>query len=328
MLIDSYARPITYLRISLTERCNLRCVYCVPENTPQIQTVKPKLTSDEFVQVASIMAQNGLKYIRLTGGEPLVHPDIIEIVSRLSSIPNIEEVSLTTNAMLLEKLALPLAKAGLRRVNISLDTLDPEKFRKITRGGKIEKVWDGIDAALDAGLTPIKINTVVVNGLNDNELNEIASLSLTKDIHVRFIELMPVGNSQSWGPGFPVGDDRYMSVQEMLQNLEPLKVQPSLGPVGNGPSRTYKIPGAKGTIGFITPVGEHFCNNCNRLRLTADGFLRPCLLMDEELNVLEALRGKTSILPIIKKAIELKPKGHELHLNHLPESRRMAQIGG
>jgi cyclic pyranopterin phosphate synthase len=274
------------------------------------------------------MAREGLKYIRLTGGEPLVHPHIIEIVSRLAMLPGIQEVSLTTNAMLLEKLAGPLADAGLKRVNISLDTLDAGKFKRITRGGSIEKVQLGIKAAVHAGLAPIKLNTVVVRGLNDTELLDIASLSISNYLHVRFIELMPVGNSQDWGPGFPVDPDRYFSVQDMLTRLAPLGLQTTPSPRGNGPSRTFCIPGALGTVGFISPVGEHFCKDCNRLRLTADGFLRPCLLLDGEFNVREALKAGAPLLPVIRQALDSKPEGHELYLSHFPESRRMAQIGG
>ncbi len=328
MLVDRYNRSITYLRISITEHCNLRCVYCTPQDSSNSKQTSNHLTPDEFVMVSSVLAKNGLKYIRLTGGEPLVHPNIIEIVEKLAALPNIEEVSLTTNAMLLEKLAEPLAKAGLKRVNISLDTLDAEKFKKITRGGLIEKVWKGIEAANKVGLSPIKINTVVVNGMNDSELQAIARLTIDWDIHVRFIELMPVGNAHSWGEGFPTGSSRYLSVQQMQKILKPLNMQPNVAPVGNGPSKTYKIPGANGTVGFISPVGQHFCEQCNRLRLTADGMLRPCLLMDEEHDVMKAIRQKEDLFPIIQKALAGKSKSHELELNNLPESRRMAQIGG
>ena len=269
-----------------------------------------------------------MKRIRLTGGEPLVRPDIVEIVARLASIPGIEEVSLTTNAMLLEKLAQPLADAGLKRVNISLDTLDADKFKRITRGGDIDRLWRGIAAAEDAGLSPIKLNTVVVNGLNADELSALARLTVENPWHVRFIELMPVGNAQNWGEGFPSLVDRYISVQEMQTQLSTFGLQPVTAPIGNGPARTFRIPGALGTVGFISPLGEHFCQNCNRLRLTADGFLRPCLLLDGEVNVREALRADEPLLPLIQKAVDAKPKGHELLSQHYPESRRMAQIGG
>jgi len=292
------------------------------------QARETQLSADEIISVVNCVAKEGVAHVRLTGGEPLVHPDIIKIVSGLVSTPGIEEVSLTTNAMLLERLAQPLADAGLKRVNISLDTLDAEKFWRITRGGRIEQVWRGVEAAEQAGLTPIKFNTVVVNGLNADEIPALASLSIESPWHIRFIELMPVGNQQDWGEGFPVASDRYLSLQEMEASLSYLDLQPVSTPVGNGPSRTYRIPGALGTVGFISPLGEHFCQHCNRLRLTADGFLRPCLLLDGEINICEALRSGQPIMPLIQKAVDAKPKGHELTEHHYPELRRMAQIGG
>lgn len=327
-LTDRFGRSITYLRISVTDRCNLRCVYCMPENGVQWQARENQLSAEEIARVTASMSQVGVKRIRLTGGEPLVRADIVEIVARLASIPGIEEVSLTTNAMLLEKLAQPLADAGLKRVNISLDTLDADRFKRITRGGEVDRLWRGIAAAEDAGLSPIKLNTVVVNGLNADELSALARLTVENPWHVRFIELMPVGNAQNWGEGFPSLVDRYISVQEMQTQLSTFGLQPVTAPIGNGPARTFCIPGALGTVGFISPLGEHFCQNCNRLRLTADGYLRPCLLLDGEINVREALRADEPLLPLIQKAVDAKPKGHELLSQHYPESRRMAQIGG
>lgn len=327
-LTDRFGRPITYLRISVTDRCNLRCVYCLPEKGIRWQAREHQLSAEEIARVTETAAQGGVKRIRLTGGEPLVRPDIVEIVARLASIPGIEEVSLTTNAMLLERLARPLAQAGLRRVNISLDTLDADKFKRITRGGRIDRLWRGIAAAEDAGLAPLKLNTVVVNGVNADELPALARLTIENPWHVRFIELMPVGNAQNWGEGFPSLPNRYISVQKMQARLSAFDLQPVSAPTGNGPARTFRVPGALGTVGFISPLGEHFCQNCNRLRLTADGYLRPCLLLDGEVNVRDTLRAGEPILPLIQKAVEAKPEGHELRVHHYPESRRMAQIGG
>jgi cyclic pyranopterin phosphate synthase len=327
-LTDRFGRSINYLRISVTDRCNLRCVYCLPERGIEWQARENHLSAEEIARVTATMSQVGVKRIRLTGGEPLVRADIVEIVARLASIPGIEEVSLTTNAMLLEKLGQPLADAGLKRVNISLDTLNADKFKRITRGGEIDRLWRGIAAAEAAGLSPIKLNTVVVNGLNADELSALARLTIENPWHVRFIELMPVGNVQNWGEGFPSLPDRYISVQEMQTQLSTFDLQPVTTPIGNGPARTFQIPGALGTVGFISPLGEHFCQNCNRLRLTADGFLRPCLLLDGEVNVREALRAGEPLLPLIQNAVDAKPKGHELLSQHYPESRRMAQIGG
>jgi len=272
-------------------------------------------------------AELGVQKIRLTGGEPLVRPDVLEIVHRIADTPGICEVSITTNAMLLEKMAIPLAEAGLTRVNVSLDTLDPEKFQRITRFGNIDHVWRGLQAAEDAGLTPLKINTVVVQGVNDDELFSLACLSVENPWHIRFIELMPVGNQQSWGEEFP-DMNRYFSIREICDRLVPLNMQPDATPVGNGPARTFRIPNALGTVGFISPVGEHFCEHCNRLRLTADGYLRACLLLDQEISVREALHSGGDLKALLQAATKQKPRGHELELNHLPEARRMAQIGG
>lgn len=328
MLIDSYGRSITYLRISVTDRCNFRCLYCVPEAGVQWQEQSDLLTADEIARITEAAAAGGVQSVRLTGGEPLVRPDIVEIVGKIASIPGIIDVSLTTNAMLLDKLARPLADAGLTRVNISLDTLDPEKFRRITRGGRLDRLWHGINAAEQAGLGPIKLNTVVVNGLNSNELPDLARLTLEHSWHVRFIELMPLGNSQTWGKDYPESDQRYLSVQQMHLLLSDLELQPTSAPTSNGPARTFRCSGAMGTIGFISPVGDHFCTSCNRLRLTADGFLRPCLLLDREVDIRDALKAGAPLLPLIEQAVQQKPKGHELSTNHFPELRRMAQIGG
>jgi cyclic pyranopterin phosphate synthase len=328
MLTDHFGRPITYLRISVTDRCNLRCVYCLPREGVQWQPRADQLSTEEITRLAATAAKAGVRRVRMTGGEPLVRPDIVDVVRRIASIPGIEEVSLTTNAMLLERYAGPLAGAGLNRVNISLDTLDADKFKRITRGGTIDRLWRGIAAAERAGLMPIKLNTVVVNNLNADELPELAHLTIENPWHVRFIELMPVGNAQDWGAGFPGSSDRYLSVQEMHARLAGFDLQPAVAPRGNGPARTFRIPGALGTVGFISPLGEHFCQTCNRLRLSADGFLRPCLLMDKEINVRDPLRAGEPLLPLFERAVEAKPEGHELFLQHYPESRRMAQIGG
>ena len=327
-LTDRFGRPITYLRISVTDRCNLRCVYCLPEAGVQWQARENQLSAQEIAHITEAATHGGVRRVRLTGGEPLVRPDIVEIVRRIASLPGIDEVSLTTNAMLLEKLAQPLADAGLKRVNVSLDTLDADKFRQITRGGSIERFWRGIAAAEGAGLAPLKLNTVVVNGLNADELPALARLTIEHPWHVRFIELMPVGNAQDWGEGFPALPERYISVQQMRAQLSTFDLRPESAPIGNGPARTFRVPGALGTVGFISPLGEHFCQNCNRLRLTADGYLRPCLLLDGEVNVREAIRAGKPLLPFFQQAVDAKPQGHELFLQHYPESRRMAQIGG
>lgn len=329
IFIDPFGRAITYLRVSLTDRCNLRCVYCMPKDGLQWQPRADQLSAEEIVQVVETAARGGVKRVRLTGGEPLVHPNIVEIVRGIASIPQIEEVSLTTNAMLLERLADPLADAGLARVNISLDTLDRDTFRRITRGGEIDRVWKGIAAAARAHLAPIKLNTVIVRGLNDDELPALARLTIENDWHVRFIEVMPIGNAQDWGDGFPASDERYVSVQEMRACLSELNLEPVASPRGNGPARTFRIPDARGTVGFISPLGEHFCENCNRLRLTSDGKLRSCLVIPGEISVREALRAGEPLDPYFDQALRNKPQHHNM-LAAMPADaqRGMSQIGG
>ncbi len=327
--IDPFGRSITYLRISLTDRCNLRCVYCMPKEGLQWQPRAEQLSVDEILRVVETASRWGVKRVRLTGGEPLVHPHIVEIAHRIADIPSIEEVSLTTNAMLLERLAQPLADSGLKRVNISLDTLDREKFIRITRGGDIDRVWRGIAAAERAHLAPIKLNTVIVRGLNDDELPTLARLTIKNDWHIRFIELMPIGNSQDWGDGFPTPSERYVSTQEMHAQLSAFDMQPAQTVIGNGPSRTFRIPGASGTVGFISPLGEHFCETCNRLRLTADGKLRPCLDNSNEISLREAVRSGQSLDDYYRQAVLSKPQHHKM-LAYMPacSQRSMSQIGG
>jgi cyclic pyranopterin phosphate synthase len=329
MFIDPFGRAVTYLRISLTDRCNLRCVYCMPKEGLQWQARADQLSAEEIVRVVETAAQGGVRRVRLTGGEPLVHPQVVEIVRRIASIPNIEEVSLTTNAMLLERLAQPLADAGLKRVNVSLDSLDADKFRRITRGGDLTHVWRGIAAAERAHLSPLKINTVVVRGLNADELPTLAQLTLENDWHVRFIEVMPIGNAQDWGEGFPAPSERYVSVQEMKAQLGTWNLKPEISPIGNGPARTFRIPGALGTIGFISPLGEHFCQNCNRLRLTSDGKLRSCLVIPNEVSLRDAVRSGESLERFFEQAIAQKPEGHDMLVAVPAGSQRgMSQIGG
>ncbi|MBI5298504.1 MAG: GTP 3',8-cyclase MoaA [Chloroflexi bacterium] len=329
MFIDPFGRAITYLRISLTDRCNLRCVYCMPQDGLQWQSRASQLSVEEIARVVESAARGGVTRVRLTGGEPLVHPHIVEIVRRIASISAIEEVSLTTNAMLLERLAQPLADAGLKRVNISLDSLDADKFRRITRDGDIDRVWRGIAAAECSHLAPLKLNTVIVRGLNADELPALARLTLENDWHVRFIEVMPIGNAQNWGEGFPAPSERYISVHEMRDMLSTFDLQPVTAPQGNGPARTYRIPNALGTVGFISPLGEHFCQNCNRLRLTSDGKLRSCLVTPNEVSLRDALRSGQPLEPFFEQAIAQKPQHHDMLAAIPAVSRRgMSQIGG
>jgi GTP 3',8-cyclase len=341
MLIDPFGRPITYLRVSITDRCNLRCVYCMPPEGVTSLAHDEILRYEEITAFVRKAAEMGIRAVRITGGEPLVRKGVVDLVRSLSEIPGIEDISLTTNAVLLEQLAVPLALAGLKRINVSLDTLNPEKFARITRGGNLETTWKGIEAAEKAGLAPIKLNAVVLRGVNDDELLDLARLSLDRPWEVRFIELMPVSNQSPWGPGFPSPKDAYLSIQEMLSILSPLQLELLDGsngdrPVGSGPAREYRARGGQGKIGFISPLGEHFCGSCNRLRLTADGYLRPCLLSGLEIPILPALRAGEDVAPLIQQAISLKPQGHELnHADAIQQmdseshpGRCMRQIGG
>jgi cyclic pyranopterin phosphate synthase len=333
---DSFGRSIHYLRISVTDRCNLRCIYCMPPEGVPWMPMQEILTYEEIGRVVEASARLGIRQVRLTGGEPLVRKDLPKLVSALTHIDGIEEVSLTTNGMLLEQMAQPLAEAGLRRVNISLDTQQADKFKRITRGGDIERVWRGIAAAEAAGLSPVKINTVVVRGINDDELVSLAFLSAEHNWHIRFIELMPFSDQQAWDMHFPPQSSRYLSVQDMHTYLAGLNLQSIDGPDGNGPARTYQIPRAKGTVGFISPLGEHFCISCNRIRLTADGKLRACLFADGEVDVKAPLRRGEPIEGCLQQVIAQKPKGHEFMQDSFQSysrpdasfSRSMSQIGG
>jgi cyclic pyranopterin phosphate synthase len=283
---------------------------------------------EEIAEVVRVAASQGINEVRLTGGEPLVRKDLPELVSLIAAIHGIRDISLTTNGILLDKLAGPLARAGLKRVNISLDTLNPQRFTRITRGGSFDRFLDGLHAAETAGLHPIKLNVVAMRGVNDDELVDLARLSMQHDWQVRFIEIMPIRNQEAWGPGFPAPVDVYLSIQEMLKILEPMGLEPVEHSIGSGPAREYRLRGACGKIGFISPLGEKFCDSCNRLRLTADGFLRPCLLKDIEIPLLPALRAGESILPLLQKAVALKPSSHELEEENYSTGRCMRQIGG
>lgn len=328
MLIDSFGRQITYLRISVTDRCNLRCVYCMPPDSVQWKTHEDILRYEEIAEIVREMAAEGVRAVRLTGGEPLVRPNLSELVRMLADIPGIEDISLTTNGMLLEQQAETLAKAGLKRINVSLDTMKPGLFQRITRMGSIERVMRGLEAAEKSGLTPIKLNMVVMRGINEDEVIPMARMSLTHPWHVRFIELMPLGNQTPWGDGFPLPETMYYSIAEIRRQLEPLGLEEAQEKSGNGPAREYRLRGGQGRIGIIAALGEAFCGECNRLRLTADGFLRPCLMSANEINLKDALRAGQPVLPLIRQAVSVKPLGHELASRPAPEGRCMMQIGG
>jgi cyclic pyranopterin phosphate synthase len=322
---DSFQRPINYLRISVTDRCNLRCVYCMPEAGVTLMSHGDILTYEEIYTVAKVAAGLGINKIRFTGGEPLVRLGLADLVKMLAGIDTIDDISLTTNGILLAQNAATLKAAGLRRVNISLDTLQPEKFHRITRCGELANTLEGIKAAHEAGLEPVKINMVVMAGINDDEVIDFARKTVSEGWHVRFIEHMPVNGEE------PIAE-RLFSVSEMRKRIETLgTLEPWKVDVGNGPAKYFRLPGAAGTIGFITPITEHFCYQCNRLRLTADGKLRPCLLSEEEIDLRGPLRSGASpdeIKRLIEQAIARKPQGHHLAEGRKRNGRPFSQVGG
>lgn len=329
MLVDPFGRKISYLRISVTDRCNFRCVYCMPQAGIRWQPHDEILRYEEIDQIVRLAAQLGVREVRLTGGEPLVRAGLPALVEMLAGIPGIEDISLTTNGLLLEKFAGDLSRAGLRRLNISLDTLDAQRFSRITRGGDFDRVWRGIEAAEAAGISLIKLNMVVMRDVNDDEVEAMARLTLDRPWVVRFIELMPIQNQVYWGEGFPLPGKAFVSVGEVLRRLAPLGLEPVDSSSGNGPAVEYRLPGGVGKIGVISPLSEEmFCNRCNRLRLTADGNLRPCLMSDLEIPLRDALRRGEDIQPLIEKAVALKPASHGLSRERTPNGRYMAQIGG
>ena len=331
---DRLGRNIDYLRISLTDRCNLRCVYCMPEQGVKSIPHSSILTLEEVSQAIERAAALGIKHIRFTGGEPTVRKGLVGLVERTAHTPGIESVALTTNAILLPKMAKDLKRAGLSRVNISLDTLDEQQYRHITRHGNLKDALAGIEAAFEAELTPVKVNTVVVRSLNQDLLS-FAKLTLDKPLHVRFIEYMPIGTGASCG-GCGWGIDDVVPAREILARIDEQAAAQGLGglfaaagnaPTSWGPARYYRLPGAQGTIGVISAVSNHFCASCNRLRLTADGKIKPCLFSDAEYDVRTALRAGTAedVVRVFESALSHKPAGHR---HRVGTHRMMSQVGG
>ena len=328
--LDAYNRPISYLRISVTDRCNLRCIYCMPSEGVPSRSHEDILSYEEIETLVRAAAELGIGKVRLTGGEPLVRLGLVDLVDMLARIPGVDDLAMTTNGILLARYAQELAEAGLQRVNVSLDTLRPERFQHITRWGRLEDVLAGMEAARTAGLTPIKINTVVIRDMNEDEAVAFARKTVEEEWNVRFIEMMPVGNGVMAAGGWR---ERVVTAQEIRRQIAAAlgELEPAKMGVGNGPARYYRLPGAKGTVGFITPISEHFCYQCNRLRLTADGQLRPCLLSDQEIDLRTPLRrgaGVEEIKALLLKGIDNKPMQHHLDECQLPEKRAMSEIGG
>jgi GTP 3',8-cyclase len=325
-LHDPYRRRIDYLRLSVTDRCNLRCTYCMPEEGVPRLDHEDVLNYEEIIRLARLVVRMGITKIRITGGEPLVRKDILFLCANIAATPGLESLSITTNGLLLSHYVRGLFVAGIKRINISLDTLKPEKYTAITRRDGFEQVWRGIRAAQETGIAPIKLNAVVMRGVNDDEIEDLACLTYHYPFEVRFIELMPFQSEEGQNP--------FVSADEIIERLA--HVAPLLKTVsqrGNGPARHYRFPNALGKIGIISPISEHFCNTCNRLRVTADGKLRTCLFSSEETDIKTPLRQGASdkeIMEQIQAAIKHKPERHELDHRILRKciSRPMVKIGG
>ena len=315
---DQFNREITYLRVSITDRCNLRCRYCMPEEGVCKLQHQDILRYEEILEIVAMAAELGVKKVRVTGGEPLVRLGCADLCAGISAIPGIGEVVLTTNGILLEQQAEALKQAGVQRVNVSLDTMDPEKYRSITGGGDIQRVLRGIEAARNVGMTPIKINTVLMGGFNDGEIPEFVEMTRTHPIELRFIELMPMG------PGAEFGEGAYLSGQTVLDRVPELQPLPADG----GVARLYSLPGAAGRVGLISPLSRHFCGSCNRLRLTSEGALKPCLHSSQEIP-LRGLHGD-ALRDAMISAILAKPQMHgALDAHHRSQAgRNMNTIGG
>ena len=327
MLFDPYKRRINYLRISVTDRCNLRCRYCMPEEGIPLISHGEVLSYEEILRIVRVFAKEGISKIRLTGGEPLIRKGIVDFISRLSQIEEIKDLSLTTNGLLLKELAPVLKQAGLKRINVSLDSLRKDRFFQITRKDDFERVWSGIEEALRVDLSPIKINMVAIKGLNDDEIESFARLTLRYPLTVRYIEYMPSGNGEPWKETDLL---TIPQIKDRLERLGPIVPVPSDD--WDGPARRFRINGALGEIGFIGAVSSHFCSDCNRLRLTPDGKIRTFLFSDEEIDVKEILRRGGSDLELKERlliALKAKPERHHIDSHQFKKCQRnMSAIGG
>lgn len=322
---DACGRAISYLRVSVTDRCNLRCVYCMPEEGITLRPHAEILRFEEIERLVRIAVGLGVAHVRLTGGEPLVRAGLADLTRQLAAVPGLQDLTMTTNGTRLAEFAAPLAQAGLRRVNVSLDTLRPERFRRMTRCGELSDVLRGIEAARVAGLNPVKLNMVVVRGTNDDEVVDLARRTLDEGWHVRYIELMPLGEGVTPGDEFVPSHEIRERIEAALGPLEPAEL------TGSGPARYLRVPGAPGTLGFISPLTEHFCAACNRLRLTADGRLMPCLFSDLELDLRGPLRSgadDADLRTLFQQALAIKPRSHHLAEHSIPRGRCMSRVGG
>ncbi|MGM0549266.1 MAG: GTP 3',8-cyclase MoaA [Bacillota bacterium] len=318
-LVDKWGRKIDYLRISVTDRCNLRCKYCMGENDLEFKSHKDILRYEEIIKIVEIGTKFGVNKVRITGGEPLVRKDLSKLISGLNNL-NLKDISLTTNGILLKEQGPALKKAGLDRVNISIDSLKKDKYKEITRRDNYKDVFSGIETALNLDLSPVKLNIVLMKGINDKELLDFARLSIDKPLHIRFIEYMPLGQK--------INDAEYYATEKaklkLSKNLELEKTKIK----GNGPANYYKIKGSKGSIGFISPMSDHFCSECNRVRITADGKVRLCLARDFEFEIPKNF-NEEDMIKIYKKILIKKPLAHNLTFkNKGKRNRTMSQIGG
>jgi cyclic pyranopterin phosphate synthase len=324
MARDGYDREIDYLRISVTDRCNLSCIYCMPRKRHRRFRPGDMLTAGEIARLSRVAMRFGVRKIRLTGGEPLIRADILSIVSSVKE-SGVRDLSLTTNGLLLYRMARQLERAGLDRVNVSLDTMDPVKYRKITGGGELEGVLRGIDEAERAGLTPVKINMVPIRGVNDDEIVDFARLTFDKPYHIRFIEFMPSGRENLWDEKKCVKSSEVKKKVAALGALERLEFK------GKGPSRNYRIGGAQGLLGFISPMSHTFCYCCNRLRVNAVGKIRPCLFSRTEVDIRAPMRSGADdgeIERLLALAVDVKPEGNYLGKPSGVSLRSMSSIGG
>ena len=335
-LIDNFGREISYLRVSITDRCNYRCIYCQSEKEFEFIPHQEILRFEEIVEIVQEAVNLGITKVRITGGEPLTRKGVVDFIKKLREIKKLEDISLTTNGFFLSEYAEKLKDAGLNRVNISLDSLQEERYKKITRGGSLEKALKGINSALKAGLLPIKINTVLIRGINDDEVEDFVRLTLGRPLNIRFIEFMPSGEELKDNYR-----DKFISVLEIKKSLaEKYSFKPVDINSGNGPAKYYQIKGGQGTIGFITALSQHFCETCNRIRLTSEGKLRPCLFSNKEIDIKKVIRKlvidkderflrKEIIRNKLKEAVKLKPEGHKLNIKNQENlSFHMSRIGG
>jgi cyclic pyranopterin phosphate synthase len=325
-LIDRYNRKIDYIRISVTDRCDLRCIYCIPKDTNIHSERMELLQFEEIYRIARCFARLGVNHVRITGGEPLLRRGIVSLVKQLSSIEGIDDIAMTTNATMLSQYAIDLKRAGLKRVNISIDTLKPETFRIISRGGNLEDVLSGIRKAIDAGLAPVNLNTVVMKGLNDGELIDIINFAIENRVNIRFIECMPVNRYSN------LEREMFIPAKEIKHKIEKhfkLETVPSFG---GGPASYFRIKGSPAKIGLITPITQHFCESCNRVRLTAEGVLKLCLGHNDRIDLRGYIRSGASdddLQDIIIGAIQNKPPGHNFSSGkRIPIEKPMSMIGG